>query len=898
MSQPTAALDDELGIPSDATLKVPTQIPRPLQLLLIPPQDMQTDFITVASPSSSNADDQSLPGCLSTHISSESSMRGDAARSLIVGRQASSADIRIDHKSVSRRHTAIYYKNVGSNADAENEGAPVLVVRDLGGKHGTHVNDNRLEKNGQVELPLRGNKEHIIRIGNAPLTCRVIVPASKLDEQQSTSHLQQEAVAGEENVLQKSHQENIPTKDAATDGSEKEAASTETEDVPHTRESREAQIAAMIASLDSNPVYKKYTPLDEENGVTESMSNLATDTKSNGTSDNINNNIMHKKTNTNKYNLPITSSITLTPGSNNFTSSDGTNTPLQSSASVSALRFEPSGARLVAGHRDGTLRFYDFHGMQPSSTSQTVYPPFRIVDSDNDPLDNTGRHILTALAPSATGGQWIVGTTSASAKVLDREGRTTLFHFLKGDTYVTDSSATKGHTAGVTGVSFHPLVKETCYTCGLDGSIRQWDVGGRGKTQFQKLVCQKVVGKCKNEKGQRTQIVSNLSVHPSGRKIVVGTACGSIQIWNCFGSGVNSRPLGAIYSAHGGTKPVTFVTFSGNGERIASRSDSDDTVRIWDANRIEKGTGSFGRKFSSRGKEGEHPPSLLLAICNGLPALNESANCTFGPDGKILCAGTAVDPRARKSADSSNACGKLKFYQLPEGDKRSKVSKESGTKSSSKTKSTAILDPIVELDVAPNASVLGVQWHPKLNQIALGTSDGIIQVLYDPILSTKGALMPTSRAVRQSDGLSDLLRSRVPTGSAAFLSSANSTIINPNALPLFREEPRATRKTKENERKDPEKTKLPQPPVSGGIRTGGKLGGGINFAQYIKTANNYVNNKNIAGKDPREELFKYNEGKSYVSKAYEGDIQRILAEKTVEEEEAELKSGNKRQKTK
>ncbi len=75
------------------------------------------------------------------------------------------------------------------------------------------------------------------------------------------------------------------------------------------------------------------------------------------------------------------------------------------------------------------------------------------------------------------------------------------------------------------------------------------------------------------------------------------------------------------------------------------------------------------------------------------------------------------------------------------------------------------------------------------------------------------------------------------------------------------------------------------------------LGGGLNFAQHVKMAANYGNNKNIAGKDPREELFKYNEGKNYASQAYEGNIQKILADKTVEEEEAELKSG-KRQKTK
>lgn len=153
--------------------------------------------------------------------------------------------------------------------------------------------------------------------------------------------------------------------------------------------------------------------------------------------------------------------------------------------------------------------------------------------------------------------------------------------------------------------------------------------------------------------------------------------------------------------------------------------------------------------------------------------------------------------------------------------------------------------------------------------------------------------------MRKSDGLSDLLRSRAPTGSAAFLtsSSQNDAIITPNALPIFRDEPRATRKTKDRERNDPEKTKMPEPPINdGSIKTGAQVGAGISFSQYIVESTNYVNNKNIAGRDPRAELFKYNEGKSYVSKAYEGDVQKILAEKTVEEEEEEMKS-SKRYKT-
>ncbi len=744
MSQITPEdLDEELGIPRDATLDVPSQIPFPIQLRLVPQQDFVriTDFVTIASSistpgsgsgSSSTADSKYL----TLDISSGLSMRGQSARCVVVGRQASAADIRVDHKSVSRRHTAIYYcnsnTNNGNSTDKKHGGIePFLVVQDLGGKHGTYVDGSRIETNCRVELPLvlaQGNdkKSYVIRIGNAPLICHAMMTAQtptplKLDG------ISQRLVQLEKNDVDEIRIDRHANKNA-TEGNHDDL-DTEIDDkdiVPSTRESREAQIAAMVASLDADPVYKKYFPTIEEegddgdNGVTKMIGNITTDGGRNNGADSgkVKTNAT-VNTNNNEFNLPISSYITLAPASNSFSSSDGTNTPLQAKAAVSTLCFEPSGARLAAAHRDGTLRLYDFHGMRPSADSENIYSPFRIVDSDNDPLDNTGRHIITALGPSATGAQWIVGTTSAQPKVIDREGRSTLFHCIKGDIYVTDSSNTKGHTAGVTGVAFHPFVHETCWTCGLDGSIRQWDVSGRGKTQFNKLICQRVIGKCKNEKGQRTQIVSNLSVHPSGRKMVIGTACGSIQIWNCFGNMVNSRPLGAVYSAHRGKTPVTFVTFSGNGERIASRSGSDDTVKIWDVSAMEKGANT--KKLIRGDDEHGHPASLLLAVCIDLPALNESATCAFGPASRILCAGTSVDPKA----STTNAFGQLKFYQLPEETKRSKASKEAKSKSLSDGNTSPSLDPIVVLNVAPNASVLGVQWHPKLNQIAFGTSNGM-----------------------------------------------------------------------------------------------------------------------------------------------------------------------------
>lgn len=880
----TTNVDDEVGIPPDATLTTPANLlpSTPVKLAFSSPSDgadasSLSDLITIANNNPKNSS-------LETDISLQSSIR-ETARCIIIGRQASASDIRVDHKSVSRRHTGIYYKQTKENIY-------VVVIQDLGGKHGTYVNNQRLEKHGKVELSLEEKeggaakkKVHFIRFGNAPVNCQIII-IPELPKQQ-----QQNEVLEEEKEDQLLSSQPLQEKEVEANKVDKSSSDHENndDDAPSTRESREAQIAAMIASLDTAPQYKKYTPVDEEdNNMILGGGNSNATLKSNGSATS---NIASSGI-SNEHNLPITSSITLSPGSDSFTSSDGTGTSIQSNSSVSALCFEPSGSRIVAGHRDGTLRYYAFNGMKPTTSfTKTTYAPFRIVDSYNDPLDSTGRHVVTSLNVSSSGGQWIVGTTSSQPRVVDREGRNTLYHFIKGDTYVTDSSNTKGHTAGVSGVAFHPLGQEICWSCSYDGSIRQWDISGRGKTQFQKLVCQKIIGKCKNEKGQRTQIVSNLAVHPNGRKIVIGTSCGSIQIWSCFGSSVSTRPLGAVYSAHGSgttTKPVTFVTFIGDGSKIASRSDSDDTVRIWSVEKMEKDSGgSFNRKRSG---DSGHSPSLLLAICKDLPALNESANCAFSPDATLVCAGTSVNPR------EPNCCGKLKFYRLPE---ETKSSNKPNKETKKKKKETALLDPIVELDVAPNASVLVVQWHPKLNQIAVGTSDGLIHILYDQIVSSKGALIPTARSVRPSDGLSDLLRTRAPTGSAAFLTSSSSdaNIKTPHSLPLFREEARATRKVKEEVRKDPEKTKLPQPPSSG-IKTGTGAGGSLTLAQsvYSKNIQKIVKNKNIAGQDPREELFKHNEGKSYLSKAYEGDVQRILAEKTVEEEMEDQEPSSKRAK--
>lgn len=167
-------------------------------------------------------------------------------------------------------------------------------------------------------------------------------------------------------------------------------------------------------------------------------------------------------------------------------------------------------------------------------------------------------------------------------------------------------------------------------------------------------------------------------------------------------------------------------------------------------------------------------------------------------------------------------------------------------------------------------------------------------IFYDPELSRKGALLSAPRKKKQKDDLSLLLESRAPTGSAG----VTSEIVVPHSLPMFQTD-RQRQKQRRKRRRDKEELEeeenlaqhKPEPPSTDKARIGGQTSAGANFTQFVVQSMGMTKNKNIAGKDPREDLFKYSEGKkSYVEKAYEGDVQHVMADKTAEEEEEEMKS--------
>lgn len=244
--------------------------------------------------------------------------------------------------------------------------------------------------------------------------------------------------------------------------------------------------------------------------------------------------------------------------------------------------------------------------------------------------------------------------------------------------YVLDQARTTGHTASVTGVSWHPLERDIVLTASADGSARLWDLNG--KTQFQMLVCHKVF-QPKSSRGQRTKVQS-VAYHPGGREFAVSTICGTIQIWNT--SRVSGRPERMISDAHGDGNSVCSLVYSLDGSKLASRSVNDNTTKVWDAKRLSRS-------------------SSPLLICSNTPTIYESVSVAFSADSNILCVGTSERPKAK-----GPEYGRVKFFS---------------TLSNSSNKEHPV-DAVLDIELSTTAGVTVVTWHWKLNQIFLGFSDG------------------------------------------------------------------------------------------------------------------------------------------------------------------------------
>lgn len=506
------------------------------------------------------------------------------------------------------------------------------------------------------------------------------------------------------------------------------------------------------------------------------------------------------------------------------------------SSSISAMAMDPSGTRFAIGSMDSALRLYDFGGFNPDNPS---------------PFQNTyvqEGYPVRSIAYAPTGDRFVVATGSTQPRLMDRDGSEQLLEFARGDVYVTDPAKTTGHTAAVTCIQWHPLEKSTVYTTSRDGSLRRWNVDS-GKLAFGMLKCGDVIV-IKNLKTGRKTIPTCMAITP--KLIAMGTECGSVQIYD-HSFKFKLRPQQSIVPQSESEKeapPVLSLVFSMDGARLACRT----SMAV------------FVYNTELRLSASSTPMLIATDVGSRVQEDNSTPTLAFSPDNKIICIGV-TNERTQDGVVRSES--RLDLYVIP----------KEGSSSEKRMRG-----PILSSPLGPDDSITGLSWHCKLNQLLVSTAKSC-NVWYSSDHSQKGVLLSAKGRRRTKRNMEEDLQSfyearAPPPGSSV----GYNQIIAPNALPMFGGDSSQKRKQRKlDQQEEDNKRKNPQQPTKSVYNTPNTI-----FAQLV-VDNQTVDQKVIAGIDPREALAKYSEGKSFIGTAYKGNTERILADRTVEEEEDDMK---------
>eukprot|EP00996_Jenningsia_fusiforme_P005951 NODE_707_length_1966_cov_29.159103_g654_i0.p1 GENE.NODE_707_length_1966_cov_29.159103_g654_i0~~NODE_707_length_1966_cov_29.159103_g654_i0.p1 ORF type:complete len:557 (+),score=109.36 NODE_707_length_1966_cov_29.159103_g654_i0:164-1834(+) len=333
--------------------------------------------------------------------------------------------------------------------------------------------------------------------------------------------------------------------------------------------------------------------------------------------------------------------------------------------SVSAFAIDRSGTWMVTGAWDFHIRFWNFAGMT------STFKFYREIDPTGE---FHGAYTFNQIAFNHNGEMFVLAKAHPQPLLFSREGKE-LFEFCKGDLYVTEMSATKGHTAEVTGLQWSPGDKETIMTCGKDSTVRLWNLEKLHKINAQ--VIKTAQGVARN----RRSPVTCATYTPTGMEIIAGTMDGNVYCWPSNGPYI--KPL-VLRGCHPENTTITSLGVCRDERTFATRA-GDDTMKIWDLRR------------------GVEP----LAVFRDLETKYDQIDVAVSPDDKYFVTGTSV----RKGQGQ----GQLIVVER------------------------ATLQIVAR--VGMDASVTRVQWHNELNQLIVGTSEGVLHVMYDPLLSKKGAML-------------------------------------------------------------------------------------------------------------------------------------------------------------
>ncbi|XP_044767124.1 gastrulation defective protein 1 homolog [Coccinella septempunctata] len=291
----------------------------------------------------------------------------------------------------------------------------------------------------------------------------------------------------------------------------------------------------------------------------------------------------------------------------------------------------------------------------------------------------------------------------------------------------------------------------------------------------------KAIIKCRAQNGLKVTPTS-VTYNREGKVLGCGCADGSIQLWDLRKSSI--APATQLRKAHLPTE-ISSIKFSYIGNYLLTRS-LDSTMKLWDIRSMKKCIKEVGDLFTRY----------------------DTTDAIFSPNDEIAVTG--------HSLDKGQNMGSISFYSIPD------------------------LNLIKNIPVT-NSHTIKLAWHPKLNQIFVGTGNGLVKCFYDDKVSLRGATLCASKIHRKAQH-SEIV--------------STQQVLTPHALPLFRQERRKTsRKQMEKDRLDPVKSRRPDLPITSG--QGGRVASSGSTLSSFVIRNLGLSKRVNDDQDPREAILKY-----------------------------------------
>ncbi|KAH7386958.1 WD40-repeat-containing domain protein [Phaeosphaeria sp. MPI-PUGE-AT-0046c] len=238
----------------------------------------------------------------------------------------------------------------------------------------------------------------------------------------------------------------------------------------------------------------------------------------------------------------------------------------------------------------------------------------------------------------------------------------------------------------VTSAAWHPTNRDRFVTAGTDSTVRIWDVNKRMKQE--EVIVHKSRAAGSAGMTRMTAIAWGAAAEGNSSMLVSAALDGSLVMWG--GEGPYHRPTAEIRDAHVKDTWTSGLDISADGRLVITRG-GDDTIKLWDT-----------RKFKTPLNTTSHPSTS---------SQYPTSNIQFAPNSQSIITGSET--------------GHLHILN------------------------PATLRPELVTPVTPGSPLIAVNWHPKINQIFTGSANGQTTILFNPKLSTAGALTILSKAPKK-----------------------------------------------------------------------------------------------------------------------------------------------------